>query len=149
MKFLCRSCELFLLDLSHVSEAQYAKVQGVAGRSPQDFVGEVVGFNQLVIESLRTGRFPRPDAEARAALVARLSTIPVAADAFRESVDVLVEEFGKASDEELTKRVVAPWGERLSLLELVHDTAVHINYHGAQLTYVQALHGDGVNHWRD
>ncbi len=144
-----RAADLFLLDLSYLPEDQYNQSQGNAGRSPQEFVAECVGFNRLVRDALRSGKFGRPTLDAQVQLTEKLSNPKEASAALRKSVDEVLSVFGAMSDEALTKRVVAPWGERLTLLELVHDTASHMNYHGAQLTYIQSLHGDTVNHWRE
>lgn len=145
--FTSRVCDSFIGDLNHIPEDKFlVSPMGVA-RTPAEFTAECAGFNKMLAAMLRGEKVERPDPEAIKAFYATIDSREKAINLLRTNTDILVAAIREVDEAKFYEVAMAPWGQPMALYDLVHKAGVHMCYHDGQANYVQALYGDGENHW--
>ncbi|MBL8086916.1 MAG: DinB family protein [Chthonomonas sp.] len=134
-------------DLAALPEGAYTTSIGGACRTAQNISTEIVLMTRVAKDVLEGGEIPGRDPAKFASLMEELSTPEAAAQAVKDAAKEAGAAFAAASDETLAREVMMPWGMSMSLYALAHLCATHINYHDAQLNYIQSFHGDTEMHW--
>lgn len=134
-------------DLSALSQEQFDQNYGGATRSPRSFSAEVALLTEKTVGLVKGGEPIGPDPEGMKAREEQLSTPALAGEAIVSAAAELGKAVLAASDEDLAREIMMPWGQPMSVYALAHLTATHIMYHDGQLNYVQAINGDAEMHW--
>jgi hypothetical protein len=135
--------QCYLDDLGALNDDDLAASPGGSARSPLDFTYEVALVNQRVAARLRgedVGPWPFSDSEwakAPAEFRSRDSLV----EYLSGSVDTVLSALGDANRE-----VVLPSGSK-SAFEVAMMVVLHMEYHMAQLNYLQSMKGDAKVHW--
>ncbi len=137
----------YINDLKHVPEDKLGVSPMGVARSPIEFTAEVIGFNGLVVASLRGGSAEMPDQAARDAFTASIDSFAAAEAGLNRSCESLAAAIEATSLDGLMEDTMAPWGQALTKLKLSGFAVTHMVYHDGQLNYIQSLYGDAENHW--
>lgn len=138
---------LFTKDLNALSQEQCENGCGSVSRSPRDLATEIAMFTRASATVVRGGDMPQRSDENYQAEVARLASPALAGEAVMDAANDLSDAVANASDEDLNREIMMPWGQPMSVYAMAHLGASHIMYHDGQLCYVQSLHGDAEMHW--
>jgi hypothetical protein len=134
-------------DLKHIpADKQLLSPMGVA-RSATIFTAECAGFNRWITKIIAGEEVTMPDEEGRKAYYASFDSGEKALEELNSSVAELCEAIRGCSEDDLGRTVTMPWGDPMVMAEAIHMAGVHMAYHEGQLNYIQALYGDGENHW--
>jgi len=90
-----------------------------------------------------------PTDDERAAFEAAFTTRAACQTAITDSAEALARVLESASDEDLAKSELAPWGMPMTFLEWSNIAVVHVMYHDGQLNFIQSLNGDDQIHWME
>lgn len=140
---------LYAIDLKYVSDEQGHSGAGGVSRSPLEFTLECAHYNMYTAGQLRGEEPKRRTEELIAAFAAEHNTVEKAKAVLLKSVDDIVAAIEKLEPEGFLRNVMAPWGQRVTLLELTVGAVQHMFYHDGQLNYFQAIHGDDAVHWME
>lgn len=133
-------------DLLALSDESFSKSAGGSARTPADFTFEILRINDRIAKRLRQedpGPFPF-DGWIKAP--EDFGTKEEVASKFSDSVSAIKAALEKTPDEEMQRVIKVQDGET-NPFDIVTFCAMHINYHDAQLNYIQALNGDMAMHW--
>jgi hypothetical protein len=133
--------DAYLSDLKFIPEDKIAASPMGVARSPLEFTNECAGFNTHVANVI-SGR------EGSGRKFSEIDNIEESRAALKTSCDELVAVVRAASMDDLTTiEKPLPWGENASLFRMANMCVAHMMYHDGQINYIQALYGDGANHW--
>lgn len=139
--------QLYIKDLRAISADVYTSTHGGCSRSIQSISAEVVDMTRRTADIVRGAEPSRPTDEEFEAHVASLDTKEKAEEAILAVAGSLSEAIAQATDDQLNREVMMPWGMPMSVYALCHLAVTHINYHDGQVNYIQSIHGDGEIHW--
>lgn len=136
----------YLQDLEALDESVLRSSPGGTARTPYDFTYEVAYVNRRAAARMR-GEDPGPfssdgwmrapeECQSKARIVQDLT----------ESANEVLAAWEALPDTELDRKISVPNGET-SPFDLASLCAMHMNYHDAQLNYLQSLMGDDEMHW--
>jgi hypothetical protein len=138
MKLVGMSRVRFLYGLDQVPDDRLKWSPGGAALAPLALAGKTAGFLGAVTHMVRNRAMPeRPGSppapppgreEAKAAVDAAFGQLRAAIDALTEA--------------DLQQPVTMPWGETISLAEMLWSVGSVIGYHQGQLNYLQLAYGD-------
>ena len=133
-------------DLEALPDDKVAESPGGSARSAADFVYEVAFVNRRVAVRL-TGVAP-PPVEFDGWMMAppEFRNKAKLKQELQESVDALLDALDSHAPDGIDHLVPMPQAE-WSVFETVTFVTRHMNYHDAQLNYLQALYGDAEMHW--
>lgn len=135
-------------DLKALTDEHFSNSPGGTARTPADFTYEVVMINQRIAKRLR-GEDPGPfNFEGWMTAPPEFGMRDEAVQKFDASISEIVDALEKTPEDQMLRTIVTPSGET-SPFDIVTFCAMHINYHDAQLNYVQSLLGDMEMHWED
>lgn len=140
------SLDHYLHDLESMDESLLRSSPGGTARSPYDFTYEVIYVNNRAHSRL-IGVDPGPfhsegwmrapeEYQSKGVLIAQL----------RESAEKVLAAWNALPLSDLDKVIQLASGET-SMIEVANLCASHMNYHDAQLNYLQTLMGDDELHW--
>lgn len=130
-------------DVSALGEEGMRYQPGGEARSGYDILAEVIAVNHRVATRLRSedpGPWPLPDGQWMRATPEQRDLGAIGA-AFDASVAALLNSLPDANDD-----VPVTQGTR-SAFEVAMHALTHMEYHLAQLNYIQSLRGDAQEHW--
>ena len=140
--------KMYIEDLEATPDEVLAKAPGGSARTPYDFTYEVVYVNRRVAKRMK-GEDPGPaNMETWLTAPAEFQSKAEATRQMKESTDAILAAWDEIPDTDLEKVIPLPKGET-SPLDLASLTMSHLNYHDAQLNYVQAMSGDDKVHWNE
>jgi hypothetical protein len=139
--------EQYIKDMSFIPDDKLSVVPMGCARPVLEFTAEVIGFNMFVAKAMRGEPIPNMSDEDKAAFFATVNCRAVAEKMLTEGVSEIITAFERLSDAELMEEVTLYWGQTESRLIVANMAASHMGYHDGQLNYIQALFGDGANHW--
>ena len=136
---------MYTNDLKALPVEAFTECPGGCARTPQEFTAEVAGMN-FMLSKMLGGEMPdssaeRPESKLPETIEEGCQMILASGEALASSVEANAANLGN-----MTR---APWGEEMTFAALTNIAANHIMYHDGQLTYYQALKGDGEMHWFD
>lgn len=139
-------CTDYLNDLRAMDHALLDRSPGGVARSPYDFTYEIVFINKRIAKRLR-GEDPGPyKFEGWMSAPAEFRNKEHCIAEVESSTEEVVAALSKVGDADLEREIALPTGST-SPLQLANMAASHLNYHDAQLNYIQAINGDGEMHW--
>lgn len=137
----------YVNDLEALTHEQLDKSPGSKARSGYDFTHEVIVVNNRIAAQLRgedPGPWPFGDDWAVCPDIDRNKETAIAQ--IKASSDAVLEALKSVPDEKFNEKFMN--GEReTSFSSMISLVGVHMMYHGGQLNYIQALHGDEEVHW--
>lgn len=136
----------YLKDLEALDEGALRSSPGGTARTPYDFTYEVVYVNRRIAARLR-GEDPGPfsgEGWIRAPEDCQ-NKVRMATD-LRESTDAVLKAWEALPSTELEKKIPVANSETTPI-EMMTLCSVHLNYHDAQLNFLQTLLGDDEMHW--
>ncbi len=142
------AADRYLSDLRSLTDEQFSQSPGGTARPPADFTYEVMFINERIAKRLR-GEDPGPfKFEGWMKAPSDFGTREEVVAKFEKSTNQIIEALETTPVEEMERKITTPGGET-SPFDLVTFGALHINYHDAQLNYIQSLNGDTEMHWQD
>jgi hypothetical protein len=149
LKCYVESLDYYVRDLKAMSHELLAHSPGGAARSAYDFTFEVVVVQKRIAARLR-GDDPGPYAGGEAWIMApaEFQNPETALSEMLSSGEAIRLAFEAIPESDLEREIPIPSGSvtPLSLMDLASG---HLNYHDAQMNYLQAMEGDGAVHWKD
>ncbi len=139
---------MYVKDLKALSQEAYSKPFNENCRSVQDFTAEIIGMNRMVCTVLRGETPPERDEAATAEFAKSLSTVELAINALKPSIETLAATIESSADR-MSNPYTAPWGQDMNYFQLANIAVSHIMYHDGQINFIQSLHGDQVVHWME
>jgi len=142
-KLIQDALQCYLDDLDALSNEDLAYSPGGTARCPFDFSYEVAYVNHRVAARLRgedPGAWPYAEGEWAAAPDEYRSRDAIATY-LKQSTQAVLEALGDA-----TREVSLPSGPK-SAFEFAMIVPTHLEYHLAQLNYLQSIRGDSKVHW--
>lgn len=115
---------------------------GGAARSALAIFVECATSNMWFARLLRAEEvsgFPEADAS-------QFPDLQSALDLMEESHRQVLEAISAVEDAGLTRELTMPWGERMSIAQLLFLPSYHIDYHYGQVNYLQTIWGDTEMH---
>lgn len=139
--------EQYIRDMSFIPDDKLGVVPMGCARPVLEFTAEVIGFNMFVAKAMKGEPIPNMSDEDKAAFFASVSSRAIAERMLTEGVSEIITAFEKLTEAELMEEVTLYWGQTETRLIVANMAAAHMGYHDGQLNYIQALFGDGENHW--
>ncbi len=138
--------DMYAKDLEALSDEQLINPIGGKARAPIDFTYEVAVVNRRIALRLR-GLEPEP-MEFKGWMVAPEGerTRKAALRGIYESCDAILEAWADLDESTINEEIQTPNGPT-TRLKLAMLAMMHVNYHDAQLNFIQALAGDDDIHW--
>ncbi len=118
-------------------------VEGSKARTIDDFTHECIRVNKSIAIRLEGGTPESNDDKP-----APFASTEEAAEAMKASAKELADVMRSSDPSVLGKTIPVPWGEVKGAF-LVALASRHVMYHGGQINYIQAVHGDGEFHFPD
>lgn len=137
--------DTYLKDLEAMSPELLTASPGGSARSAMDMTYEVAFFNRRMAKRMR-GEPVEPFKFEGWMKAPADFTDPQGA--LRDSMDELIAAWDATPDAELGRVIEIPSGTT-SPFDLAYFAIRHVNYHDAQLNYIQSLQGDDKMHWTD
>lgn len=143
---LVQAGERLVSDLSAIPDDKVAVSPGGQARPPADFVYEVAFVNRRFAARLKGTEPPAVPGDGWIVAPAECRDKPGLISEIEASVQDVLEGLDSRGPEGLDDTIDTlrgPW----TVFETAVFVAQHMNYHDAQLNYVQALNGDMEVHW--
>jgi hypothetical protein len=153
IRWLDETTFLYSNDLKNMPEGTLAKGESDKTRSVAAITAEVGTMLGVCVDILGGNDTTIGDREGLGAKMgeaaAKMNSKEDAIAFLQAQSAKLKEALVAATDAQVERTFVAPWGDEMPAIAMVNIMVGNIFYHSGQLNYIQLLHGDDAMHWME
>lgn len=139
--------KFYVNDINALTEEQFGACFAGKARTARDITHEVIFVNDMVTARLTGAEVPKwPWEDGWATHPNPSATKEQVIAEFQASHKNLLDAFTALGEEGCMKEIETPRGPSNPVQQMIF-ASFHMNYHDAQLSYIQQLNGDLEMHW--